>query len=164
MLADDLRPGDSVLSHRRHPAAVSGPVHHLLQPLGDDGLVVDEHHHDGDGHRDQQTVEVGVAEVEPLHGLGVVVHGEAAARQGDGEGFLADEPPLPEGVEDDPDKGVQGGDGPEGEDSVDAHLGRGDLFHGAASFHMSSRGLKTRLAMLENTTPSTTMRIAMVEP
>ena len=97
------------------------------QPVG--GEAGDKHHRDGDGDGDDQAVHIGAAEVEPLHGLVVVPQGKAVPRQGDGEGVLADEAPLTEGVEDNPDEGVQGGQGPEGEGRIDTRFGGRKLFH-----------------------------------
>ncbi len=95
--------------HPRHDEAVAhapqaeAAVH---QPIGRQPRQ-DHHHRRRDGYN--QAVEVGVGKVEAVHGLGVVVHGEAAARQGNGKGVLADEPLFPEGIQDDPHEGVQGG-------------------------------------------------------
>ena len=152
--------------HARHDEAVEeAPAAETIAHQAVGGQARQDHHADGDRPGDEKAVEIGVLEVRALPGRQVVVPGEGLA-QGQGEGIGHDKALLPEGVEDDPDKGIDRGEGPEAQHQIGQ--GHADTFssrlHALSSSQMSSEGRKIRLATLDSTTPSTTISTAMVEP
>ena len=99
------------------------------KPVG--GQPCDDHNENRDGAGDQEAVQISVFEIRTVPGSKVIVHGKGISqRQGERVGH--DQPFLAEGIQDDPDKGIDGCQGPEAEYQIGEGHGSPffSVFHG----------------------------------